>query len=582
ENWGAIFTFENTLLVDPAITSDATRQRIFGVAAHEMAHQWFGDLVTMAWWSELWLNEGFASWMATKATDALHPEWEAGLSRVDTREQAMSLDSVASTHPIVQDIQTVEQSNQAFDAIAYQKGEAVITMLENYVGSDVWRRGVRDYMATYKYGNTVSDNLWEKIESAAGKPIKAIARDFTDQPGIPLIRVVAADCAGGTTNVELQQGEFSRDRKDKQPLSWRVPVVAGTVGGSEQRVTVEGGSARFALQGCGPVLINKGQAGYYRTLYTPAMLDRLAKAYPGLDTIDQMGLLADNWALGLAGYQSPAGALDFVSAVPANANPQLWSQVAGMLAALHEMYSADKAHQALVARYASARLLPVLNRLGWSPKAGEKQTDALLRAALIGTLGRIGEPGVVAEAGRRFAASATDPAQLSGPLRTTILGVAARNIDAAGWERLREQARAEKSALAREQLYTFLGSAKDEALARRALDLALTDEPGLTNSSRIIAAVASAHPELAFDFALANREKVEERVDVASRTRFLSELAAGSAQPATIAKLEDYAARYLTPQSRRPADEAIAAIRARIETRQRLGDVSRWLETHVK
>ena len=146
-----------------------------------MAHQWFGNLVTMRWWDDLWLNEGFASWMESRMTEKLHPEWNHHLSAVSVREDAMSRDAVASTHPVVQKIDTVEQASQAFDSITYQKGEAVIRMLENYVGDTAWRNGVRSYIKKYAYQNTVSNDLWREIEQAARKPVTAIAHDFTLQ-----------------------------------------------------------------------------------------------------------------------------------------------------------------------------------------------------------------------------------------------------------------------------------------------------------------------------------------------------------------------------------------------------------------
>src|SRR5690606_32077123 len=195
ENWGAIFTFEHTLLLDPAIANISDRQRIFSVAAHEIAHQWFGNLVTMAWWDDLWLNEGFATWMAARTTQKLHPEWNTHLYSVGGRESAMSLDAAVTTHPVVQHVETVEQASQAFDSITYQKGGAVIRMLEGYVGADAWREGVRNYMKTHAYGNTVSDDLWRAVQASAGKPILDIAHDFTLQPGVPLIRVASATCA---------------------------------------------------------------------------------------------------------------------------------------------------------------------------------------------------------------------------------------------------------------------------------------------------------------------------------------------------------------------------------------------------
>ena len=578
ENWGAIFSFESILLVDPAITTEATRQSIFEVAAHEMAHQWFGDLVTMAWWDDLWLNEGFASWMATKATGALHPEWQPELARVGGREQAMALDAVATTHPVVQRITTVDQISQAFDSITYEKGEAVITMLEDYVGEDAWRRGVQDYMHSYKLKNTVTDNLWQKIETASGKPITAIAHDFTLQPGVPLIRVENATCSGGRTSVTLRQAEFTRDRPNKQPLAWRVPVIASTIGSSgDVRTVVSSGSANLIVPGCGPLIVNSGQTGYYRTLYAPALLERLTGSFAKLKPMDQIGLISDNWGLGLAGYQSASEALDMVDAVPADANTRVWASVASVLNSIYRMYDGDPQHQAMISRYASAKLSPVLNRIGWTPKATEPANVAVLRSQLIGTLGSVGDRAVVSEATRRF--TTNDPSVRAGPLRSTITSVVALNVTPAEWERLRAQAQAETNPLVKAQLYRLLGASRDPALARRALELALTPEPGATTSSSIISAVASQHPEMAYDFALQNREAVGNLVDASSRSRYFPQLGAGSADPATVAKLQDYATRYMTPESRRPADQAILAIQERVRVRQtRLPDITRWLE----
>ena len=580
ENWGAIFTFESILLVDPAITGEARRQSIFEVDAHEMAHQWFGNLVTMAWWDDLWLNEGFASWMATKATAALHPEWEPLLGRIDGREQAIQLDSLRTTHPVVQRIATVEQISQAFDAITYQKGEAVITMLEDYVGEAAWRTGVRRYIARHRLGNTVTDDLWRAIQEAAGRPVTDIAHDFTNQPGVPLIRVESASCAGGRTRVALRQGQFSRDERDAQPRAWRVPVIA-SAGGRELRTIVEGGAAQALVPGCGPLVVNYGQAGYYRTLYAPALLTRLTGNFSRLRPLDQIGLLADNWELGLAGYQSPAAALDLVEAVPANANSRLLMRVASILSQIYRMHEGDGAHQAMVARFASDKLGPAIRRLGWSARPNEPANDAVLRAALIQRLGDMGDPAVVAEARRRFAAN--DPSVTAGPLRETILGAIAYNADTATWERLRVMARDERNPLVRGQLYQLLGFVRDEALARRALDLALTEEPGATNASQLISSVAEVHPDLAFDYALAHRERVEALVDASSRSRYLASLGTGSADPAMIDKLGRYAERHLTPQSRGSVDRAIASIRDRIRVRtERRPDITRWLDARAR
>jgi aminopeptidase N len=576
ENWGAIFTFESVLLNDPAITTEARRQDIFTVAAHEIAHQWFGDLVTMAWWNDLWLNEGFASWMETKASAALHPEWEPLLGRIDGREAAIGLDSLRTTHSVVQDIRTVDQMSQAFDAITYQKGEAVITMLEDYVGETAWRDGVRAYIARHRLGNTVTDDLWRSVEASAGRPITAIAHDFTLQPGVPLIHVASGDCVGGQTRVLVHQAQFSRDNREAQPLRWRVPVIAGA-GGASARTLVEGGEGRLTVPGCGPLVVNYGQTGYYRTLYEAPLLARLTRDFAQLRPVDQIGLLADNWSLGLAGYQNASLALDMAGAAPATANSRLWQRIANIYYQIYGMYDGDSAHQTLIARYASARLAPQLRRVGWAPRRGEPAKDAILRDELLGTLGAIGDPAVVAEANRRFIAN--DPSVTAGPLRETILNIVALNANAATWDRLRAMARAERNPLARQQLYRLLGAARDPALAQHALDLALTDEPGTTNSSGLISAVSGGHPDMAFDYALAHREQVDRLVDASSRSRYLAGLGSRSSDPAMVDKLRRYAEQHMTPQSRAPADRAIASIQDRLRVRRdRLPDITRWLE----
>ena len=591
ENWGAVFTFEYGLLLDPAISTQADKENIYTTLSHEMAHQWFGDLVTMRWWDDLWLNEGFASWMEGRTTQRLHPEWNTALANVAGREAAMSQDALRTTHPVIQRIATVEQASQAFDGITYQKGKAVIGMLEAYVGADTWRTAVRSYMRKHAYGNTVSDDLWREVDAAAGKPVSAIAHDFTLQPGVPMLTVGEAVCRKGSTRVTLRQTEFSKDQADKKPLSWQVPVIASTVGsGKQATVLVKHGKATLNVPGCGALLVNAGQSGYYRTLYAPSGTRALAGSFARLAPIDQLGLLADSQSLGLAGLQAPSDFLELVKATPLSADPQVLGKVAAALNSLYEQYAGDPARQQAFARFAMARLAPMMAQTGWDARAGEASSVATLRAQLIAILGDIGEPGVLAEARRRYAASEQDgehdgeqnseqnTAAMPAPLRRSILGVVAQHADSATWEQLHAKAQREKTPLIKNQLYDLLAASDDPALARRALDLALTDEPGVTNSPAMISRVARTHPELAFDFALAHLEQVNARIDASSRSRYFPRLAAGSAQPQMIAKLQAYAQANLPASARGDADSAIAGIAYRIKLRaERLPAIDAWL-----
>jgi aminopeptidase N len=575
ENWGAILTFERYLLIDPTISSPATQKYQYTALAHEIAHQWFGDIVTMAWWDDLWLNEGFASWMETKASAKFRPDWFPLLSRVNGRETAMNLDGFSTTHPVIQRIRTVSETNQAFDAISYSKGEAIIAMLEAFAGEDTWRQGIRSYIQQHRYGNTTSDDLWRAVEEAGAAGLVDIAHDFTLQPGVPLVHA-ESQCVDGNTLLSLRQSQFSRDRKDEvaaKPGRWRVPLLVRPARGAPFRRVLEG-SMTLNVPGCGALVVNGGQLGYFRTLYAPAMAAELARSIPSLEPIDQLGLVRDSFALAEAGYQRIDPALEMLTGVRGDANPVVAQGAVARWAQVHGY--ASEADRPKVAAMASERWLPRLRQLGFDPEPGESLVDTELRADLLTTLGNMGDEAVAAEARRRFAALASDPKALDGPLKTTWLAIVARNAAPAEWDRLADMARTAPTATERQSYYALLGGVKNDALAQRALDFALTGEAG-TSSANIITAVAGEHPDLAFDFALANRAKVEPLVDDSGRTGYLAGLAATSRDPAMIGKLERF--RDASPaDERRGIERRIAQIRQRLESEPRLAaQIGAWL-----
>lgn len=581
ENWGAIFTFESILLLDPAMSTQSDTEAVFEVEAHEMAHQWFGDLVTMRWWDDIWLNEGFASWMEGRTTAKLHPEWNSALAKVGGREAAMAQDAIVSTHPVVQHITTVEEASAAFDSITYLKGQAVLGMLEGYLGADAWRNGVRRYMHDHAYGNTSTDDFWQSMETATGSHIRDIAHQFTLQPGIPLVRVTAATCENGATRLMLHQEEFSKDRPAKKPLSWTVPVIAQSQsGGAEVRGLVRGGVANLTVPGCAPVVLNAGQTGYYRTLYLPSQLEAFAQHFETMPSVDQLGLLADQWALGFAKLEPVTAYLSLVGATPVSAAAPIWTRIASDMLTLDGYYQGDDARQAELRRFARARLAPVFAAVGWTAKAGEETSTAKLRNTLIRALSHLDDAGVVDEARRRFAAQSSDPAAVPAALRKTLLGVIAEHADESTWQLLHAQAIAEKSPVMRDFLFTILGSSKDTHLATRALEMALTDEPGMTTSASIIRAVSYRHPELAFDFTVTNLDAVLAKVDSTSYGRYVPGLLADSSNVAYADKLSKFAEQHIVVSARRDADAMAANIRLRADTRTTvLPAVDRWLAT---
>lgn len=579
ENWGAVFTFQRDLLDDPVTTTPRAREFIESAQAHEVAHQWFGDLVTMGWWDDLWLNEGFASWMETKATDHFHPDWYALLGRVNGREAAMALDSVRTTHPIVQRVRTVDEANQAFDAITYQKGEAVLAMLEAFAGETTWRDGIRAYMAAHKFGNTRTIDLWNAVEAAGAKGLVSIATDYTTQPGVPLVRVGAVRCESGRTALDLVQDEFTRDRVGQPSTrSWHIPLIASVAGGTPVRTVLADRHTTIHLDGCGPVLLNAGQQGYFRVLTTPAQLAELTRALPGMAPIDQRGLVNDQLELAYAGYQPLGPALALLGAVPATANARVAQTAISRLADLHDRLKGDTAAQAALAKRAIALWKPRLDTLGFDPRADDTLPDADLRANLIAAFGAMGEPGVLSAARARFAALAADPHALDGPLKQTWLAIIAHNATPAEWDRLEALAEASTGTVDRANLFELLGRARDPALADRALRLALSDTPGATTGAAMITAVAGEHSERALDYFIAHRAQVLGRVDGAARTVFVERLASEGDSPAIITKLQTYAAG-LTPDERKPVERALGRVQLRIANHDRvLREARGWLD----
>ncbi|MEH3106831.1 MAG: M1 family metallopeptidase [Sphingomonas fennica] len=572
ENWGAILYFDRAVLLDPDFTTETGRQRVFTTIAHEMAHQWFGDLVTMRWWDDLWLNEGFAEWMDGHATIALNPSWNydaqlvAGAAR--SSQVAMTADAQSSSHPVVQRIATVDQVAQAFDTITYLKGDAVIRMLEGAVGEEAFREGVRRYMARHAYGNTVTEDLWRALSEAAGRPVKPFMDTFTKQAGVPLVTVGAPRCAAGRTTAALSQGRYGLDAASKTPQRWIVPVEA-TAGGAEATKMISGAKPQpFAVPGCAPVIVNAGRTGYYRVLYGEAHFRTLADGFAGQQLTDQLGLMGDALGLANGGYAPLSRAFDLIGRIPANADPLVWNYAAQQLAALDASLEDGPVRDAFRAR-AITVLAPAWGLTGFEARKGETPAVSQLRETLILRLGGFGDPRVV-QGVRGLVARGIDT--IPAAVREPVLTVHLTQATPAEWEAMRKRAAAAKNPAASRSLYERLGLAADPALAERALTLALTDEvAAVPDRASLISGVAAAHPALAFDWAVAHAAEVNGLIETSARPGYIVGLARGGTDPALATRVQAYAAKALPAESRQGAEAAISTIRAAARLKQARG-----------
>jgi len=582
ENWGAIFDFERSVLIDPRMSTEGDRIGVYMTNAHEMAHMWFGDLVTMDWWDGIWLNEGFASWMDVKASAVFHPEWNLWLRQLGSKERAMTTDAREGTHPVVQPIDNVLQANQAFDVITYEKGMSVIRMLESYTGEDTWRAAVRAYIKAHAYANTVTDDLWTELDKVSPVSVSAIAHDFTLQPGIPLIRVTSTK-----QGIRLSQDQFFADGPAGTPLSWHVPVVEKALYAKAgwQGIVSRDAPAEITLPKRALAIVNAGQTGYFRTLYDKKLMARIAGRFAALGPDDQIGILNDAAALGYAGYEPMGDFLRLAARAQPGMNPTVLSEVADHLRALDRRYRGLPGRPAYRA-FALGVLRPVFAKVGWTGKPGETPPVTLLRVQLLAALSQLDAPEIVTEARTRFAAFLADPASLSGEMRRSVLAIVAAHADAAEWDELHKLAGNSKSTMEQRRLYTLLGTAQDDALAMRALELTLTDELPATVRPALISSVAGnprdgggTHTEMAIDFTLAHGDVLGPLVEPAGRHDFIPTLAAQSDQPATIAKLKAYAEADIPASARQPVVKAIAAITdADMIRTRRLPEVDRWLK----
>ena len=339
---GLISYNEAALLFDPARSPPRNQVGVFNVIAHEIAHQWFGNLVTAAWWDDLWLNEAFATWMADKASKHFNPQWDLATAERADKEAAMRRDAGGATRPVVIPVVTESEAFNVFDEITYQKGGSVLSMFETALGPETFRDGLRRYMSAHALSNATADDLWYHFSQAAGRDLTGEITGWIRQPGFPVLDV-ATRCTDGRTEVRLSQQRFTATSMKDLVAMWQVPVVLR--GGSQTRALVLGREpASTSFTGCVPVVANAGDTGYYRVRYDTASRAQLRKAFAALPALDRAALTADSFALAFAGSLPMIDALDLV-ALPVERSPNEWLLIVDSLERLDEALEGSPAQK---------------------------------------------------------------------------------------------------------------------------------------------------------------------------------------------------------------------------------------------
>jgi aminopeptidase N len=587
ENWGGITYYESTLLFDPKNSSVETKQNIYEVIAHEVAHQWFGDLVTMAWWDNLWLNEGFASWMGTKCTARFNPQWEVWLRRNlprdpsrrvgIAREQAMEGDARSTTHPIQQRIATEAEANSAFDDITYKKGQSFLRMLESFLGEDVFREGIRRYIAAHKYSNSTTADLWNALSEASQKPVGEIAAGWTEQPGFPVVKVKRE----GEGKVALTQERFTVNSQNAPPLEWKIPLTYAVVGEAPATLLMTTKTDNLHDVPADRALkLNVNGAGNYRVQYDDPSWNLLLRALSNLGVEDRVNLLSDAWALVQANRAPVSFYFGLVEELPASTELAEREQFIDVLDYINRLLIGSPERKKFE-RYARSLLRPTFEALGWEPKAGEPPTAANLRASLITALGDLDDSGIIAGCRERFDKYLIDPTSLAPDLRPPVFAIVGRYADEKTWDQLHKLGLKTTSIEEKQNYYNALARAIEPKLIRKTLPIALTDELPTSRAIFLVSRVArqSDHPDMAWDFAKVNMKTLLAKTDALGANRYAPGLFTFFAENARANELRAYAKANLPETSAPEVAKAVDEIQFRSEFRKRLApQLNAWIE----
>ncbi len=514
ENWGAVTYREVALLVDPEHSSARVRQVVAGIMAHEIAHMWFGDLVTMAWWNDLWLNESFASWMGDKAVDNLFPDWEMWTQflMADTNS-ALSLDGLANSHPIEQEVRNPAEIGELFDAISYSKGASIIRMLEQFLGPEVFQEGLHQYLTKHMYGNARTQDLWDALGESSGQPVTAVMDTWVKQTGYPVLDVqVSRDDDG--TDVTVSQNRFLYEdivgRKETDETLWRVPVSMRTASDAQPVTSLmeePRHTSRVEPASYGSsdewVKVNPYHTGFYRTKYPPEELAKLTAPIRGLvlPPADRLGIQNDTYALTRAGHIPATDFLTLAEAYDNETDASVCADLAANLGSLDALLWDEPfsgGYQAL----ARGIFRPIARRSGWDARPGEGHLDALLRGTALAQLGNYGDEETLEEAGTRFTGYLEDRTSVHPDIRSVVLGLAAKRGDGSTYDSmwdLRKRATMEEEKV---RLLGALGSFERPELLEETLRRSLSDEVRVHETINVLATVASNRSgrDLAWEF----------------------------------------------------------------------------------
>jgi aminopeptidase N len=471
ENWGAITFREVALLYDPEKSSSSTKQRIAEVISHELAHMWFGDLVTMRWWNDLWLNESFATFMATKVVAHFYPEWDMWSQFVsDTYEAGLELDSLKSSHPIEVEVENPDEIAEIFDEISYNKGGSILRMLEDFLGEEVFRTGLVNYLKAHKYANATTEDLWSALEHASKKPVKKMMGGWIGQAGYPLIEADAAD-----SKIKLSQKRFLIEGKPDN-VQWMVPMDIN-VNGKVTKHFMRKKEETIDTNQLDWFKLNYGQTGFYRVKYPKENLEKLKGQIKAgkLGNLDRWGIQNDMAELSISGERSLKEYLDLIQAYGEEDDYIVARDISDKLYYIY-LLTSDEKFWNKIKDFNKNFLNPLFKKVGWEEKKNEKHTTKMLRSSTIVKLARLGEKDILAKSEKKFKDYLKKPDSLNPDIRGAVYSSVAWNGNKSTYETMKNLYLKESSQEEKRRFLVSMCGFKDKELLNQALAFALSPE----------------------------------------------------------------------------------------------------------
>jgi aminopeptidase N len=584
ENAGAITFREEELFADPQRASLGTRKTVASVVSHEIAHQWFGNLVTMKWWDDIWLNEGFATWMANKPLAAWHPEWQIDLDEVEETQAAVSTDALRATRPIRTKVETPDEINEVFDRIAYEKTASVLRTIENYVGLELFRKGVDSYLRKFSFANAAGDDFWTEVARATGKPVDRVMKPFIEQPGVPVVKI-DTHCQGSTTAVSLHQERFvtlGGAMPASLPL-WAVPVCVKTPGNSTQQCNLlERPDQTLSLPACSANLFaNANGRGYYFSEYPPEKVLAIAAAARSLAPAERLTLLGDEWWMARAGRHDVGVYFDTASALASDEAPSVIEQIGRSLANARESI-VQPSDVPRFEEWIRRRFAPELMTLGLPGSPSDTDDRQSRRATLLALVGVTGNSSDVQRQARELALKyIADPASVPPTLASTVLNVAAYGGDAMLYDLYMAQlpkltGRPEEYY----RLFNALASFQDPALVQRTLRFAMSRDVRTQDTATLIAGLLgrSTSQDAAWSFVKENWQTLERTLGVFQGIPRIAGAVGAFCTREKRVEVEQFFTQHPVPAAERTLRQGFERIDSCIAVKERQsGPLASWL-----